>query len=219
MRIYLILGFLSGGPFYHLIGRTGNNVGRVRGGKNTFSMRPHPSSKPPTESQLDAREEFAFIVTMLKWITALIRVGYQVHKPGESAMNAAVSYNIKHAVTGIAPNYVLDYPKFMYSTGMLSGPTNPEVETTVVAQLKFNWDDSLETGIGSATDLATLLVYNPAKDRFIPMVAAAARSVMTYTLTVPGNFSGDTVHCYMSFVSVDGKTVSDSVHIGGIAVL
>ena len=220
MRKYLILfGFLSGGPYYHLVGRTGNNVGRVRGGKNVFSMRPQPSSKPPTAAQLDVRLRFSLIVSMCSWITALIEVGFQEHNEDESAMNAAVSYNLLNAVTGVSPNFVVDYPKFMYSKGKLSGPADHEVETTVVAQLKFNWSAELMNGLGDDTDMATILVYNPAKDVFLPKVGAATRSALTYTLNVPASFSGDTVQCYMSFVAADGKKVSNSVFLASTEVL
>lgn len=215
----ILFGFLRGGPYYHLVGRTGNNVGRVRGGKNVFSMRPHPSSKPPTELQLDVREQFSLIISILKWITVLIRVGFQHRKEGESAMNAAVSYNYRNAITGVSPNYVIDYPKMMYSQGLLSEASSPEVVASVASQVTFNWTDDMESGEGSLTDLATVLVYNPAKDKFLPMVGAAARSVQTYVLHLPAGFSGDLVHCYISFVAVGGKAVSNSVYVGSVTVL
>jgi len=215
----ILFGFLSGGPYYHLVGRTGNNVGRVRGGKNVFSMRPHPSSKPPTELQLDVREQFSLIVSILKWITVLIRVGFQDRNGGESAMNAAVSYNYRNAITGVSPNYVIDYPKMMYSQGLLSEAAAPEVEAMVANKVTFSWGTALESGLGSLTDLATVLVYNPAKDRFVPMAGAAARSVQVYELSLPATFSGDLLHCYISFVAVGGKVVSNSVYVGSVTAM
>lgn len=215
----ILFGFLRGGPYYHLVGRTGNNVGRVRGGKNVFSMRPHPSSKPPTEAQLDVREQFSLIVTFLSWITSIIRVGFQGRSEGESAMNAAVSYNYRNAITGVSPNYVIDYPKMVYSKGQLSEAADPEVATTVASQVTFSWGTALESGEGSLTDLATVLVYNADKDKFLPIVGAAARSVQTYVLHVPATFTGDLLHCYISFVAVGGKAVSNSVYVGSVTVL
>ncbi len=215
----ILFGFLSGGPYYHLVGRTGNNVGRVVNGKNTFSMRPHPSSKPPTAAQLDVRLHFALINSFCSWIAPLIEVGFQDHKQDESANNAAVSYNLLNAVTGVSPNFVVDYPKFLYSRGKLSTPTTPEIATTTAAQVDFTWSAALMNDIGEDTDRATIMVYNPAQDVFITKVSAAARSAMNYTLILPAGFSGEMVHCYMSFVAVGGKTVSKSVYVGSALVI
>lgn len=38
----ILFGFLSGGPYYHLVGRTGNNVGRVLNGKKNLLYAPAP---------------------------------------------------------------------------------------------------------------------------------------------------------------------------------
>jgi len=44
-------------------------------------------------------------------------------------MNAAVDYNLERAVTGVSPNYVLDYPKVLFSKGRLAGANAMEVAT------------------------------------------------------------------------------------------
>ena len=122
-------------------------------------------------------------------------------------------------MSGTAPNFVIDYPNFLYSKGRLSAAYSPEVETTVAAQLKYTWLATLGTGIGGPTDMATIVVYNPIKDVFVTMTSAAARSALTYTLLVPADFSGDIVQCYISFVSADGKVASDSLFVTATEVL
>lgn len=213
------MGFLTGGIDYDMIGRLGNHVGRKRKGKNVISMRPSKSHKPPTVLQLDQRIKFGKMISWLTRISGLIDIGFQVHEVDESPMNAALSYNLKHAIAGVSPNFTIDYTKAKYSLGKLSKPGMPEVSSAVAGTIKFEWLATIEMGVGNATDLATVMVYNPVKDHFVALAGAAARSALTYTLLVPGDFSGDTVQCYMSFVSVDGKKVSDSAYLGALPVL
>ena len=89
----------------------------------------------------------------------------------------------------------------------------------VAATIQFNLLATLATGIGALTDMATVVVYNEAKDQFVTLANAAARSALTYNLSVPADFSGDDVQCYISFVAADGKTASDSSYLGEFTVL
>lgn len=213
------MGRLTGGPYYDLIGRTGNNVGRRVNGKNTFSMRPHKGNRVATMLQLAVQFRLGMIASWLSWITPIIEVGFQDHEEGESAMNASVSYNIKNAVTGVYPNQAIDYPKVLFSRGRVSPPSNPVMATTVDAQLDLTWAAARDNGIGSLTDMATVVVYNPSKGHFAVMVDAAARSALGYDMAVPLMWSGDNVQAYMHFVSADGKAVSNSLFLGATVVM
>jgi len=215
----MFMGRLMGGPYYFLVGRTGNNVGRVRNGKNTFSMRPHPSSKPPTEAQLAVRVPFGIFTAWLSWISPIIEIGFQEHDEDESAMNAAVGYNIKNAITGVYPMQAIDYPNVLLSRGKVSGPSSPVMATTVDAQLDISWSDVIESTIGSLTDMATFVVYNPSREAFAVRASVVARSVESYDILLPSAWSTENVHVYMIFVAVGGKAVSNSAYLGAIVVM
>lgn len=212
------MGFLTGGPFYDMIGRTGNNVGRRVKGKNVFSMRPHPSSKPPTPPQINQRAKFGLMAGWLSWITPLINIGFKNYEQNGSAMNAALSYNLQHAITGIAPNYLIDYAEILYSRGKLSPAFMAEV-TAAAAAVEFDWLDDFQPGYGELTDRVTVFVYNPAKDQYVTLPGAAARSALTFNLPLPADFSGDSVHCYISMVALQGGVVSDSAYLGTVTIL
>ena len=213
------MGRLTGGPYYDLIGRTGNNVGRRVGGKNLFYMRPHKSNRPPSPAQLAVLERMGMMSSWLSWVSPMIDVGFQVHDQNESAMNAAVSYNIKNAITGVAPMQTINYPKVLFSRGRISPPANAEVATVEVARLDISWTDGCENGIGALTDKANIIVYNPVKDYFAVVADAAPRSAMSYDMLLPGSFSQDNVHMYMHFVSADGKSVGNTYYLGATIVL
>lgn len=214
------MGIQHWGAFGGFQNQTGPLVGHWTNGQNVITAIPHPSQKPPSTGQLNAQAKFKTVVSFQRRLTPLIRVGYQnAHKEKQSAYNACFVDNYANAVTGIAPDYTIDYPEFVYSKGELSRAYSAEILTAVAATIQFSWLGTLATGIGGPTDMATLVVYNPTKGQFVTLVGAAARSALTYSLLVPGDFSGDECHCWISFVSADGKMASDSFYIGALPVV
>jgi hypothetical protein len=213
------MGFLKGGPFYHLQGRTGNNVGRVVKGKNVFSMRPAKSSKPATVLQLDQRFKFGLMATWLRRLAGVIYVGFKDYDAEMSPRNAAIGYNLQNAVTGVSPNYTIDYTKVVYSRGILDLPDNPLVAVAAGAKINYTWAAPLGDTNALGTDKVTFVVYNEARDKFVTLKGGAIRSALAYSLQLPLDFSGEEVQVYMSFVSADGKLVSDSIYMGPFLLL
>ncbi|WP_256005700.1 MULTISPECIES: DUF6266 family protein [Pedobacter] len=214
------MGIQKWGAFGGFRKKAGNLVGRRVNGQNVISQLPHESERPPTEAQLSVRAMFKLVVTFMKWISPLIKVGFQhAGKPKQTPFNAAFRYNFENAVTGMYPNWEVDYPKFMYSVGMLGNSDSASVVADTAEQLDFSWDAVPNTSIGSGTDKATLLVYNPVKDRFVMQADAALRSALQYTMAMPANFGGDLVHVWMSFVSADRKMASNTVYLGEIEIV
>jgi hypothetical protein len=214
------MGIQIWGAFGGFQKKTGALVGHWLKGQNVITAIPHPSQKPPTQAQLDQRAKFKLIVSWLSWINALVKTGFaEARKEKQSPMNAAVAYNYANAITGVSPNFTIDYAKAAYSKGRLSPAYNPSVSTSVADEITFDWSADFNTGFGAATDLATLVAYNPDKNRFVYLSAAAARSALTFTLDMPADFAGDLVYCYISFVSANGKMLSDSTYIGVVTML
>ena len=213
------MGKLTGGIDYDMIGRTGNHVGRRVKGENIISMRPAKSNRPPTPLQYDQRLRFGLVTHTLSEMGEFIKIGFQGYDASMSPMNAAVGYNLEKAVTGISPNYVLDYPKVLFSKGRLDGANAMEAATLTPAQLDFTWLANTGTFTGGATDKAVFIVYNPLKDRYEYSYGAVTRSALSYDMILPADYSGDTVQIYTAFVSADGKEVSTSRFVGATEIL
>ncbi|MES2456999.1 MAG: DUF6266 family protein [Bacteroidota bacterium] len=195
-------------------GKNGANIGRWVGGQNIVGPLPHPSLKPATTPQLNVRFKFGLTTGFLGMVSPLIRIGFNdARENKESAFSAAVSYNIRNAITGTAPAYVIDYPKVLFSKGPLENPISVTMATTEDAQLDLSWS-TYGVVKGQPTDLLTFVVYNPAKQLFVVVKDAAARSVLSYELALPVEFSGDSVHVYVLMISADGKVVSKTKYIG-----
>jgi hypothetical protein len=213
------MGFLKGGPFYHLVGRTGNNVGRVVKGKNVFSMRPAKSEKAPTALQLDYRFRFGLFTSWLKKVTPVLNIGFKAYDSEMSPYNAAVGYNLEHAVTGVSPNFSINYLAAKFSLGVLRRPTDVTATTAAGSEMEYEWTSVVGQSYSLANDQIGLVVYNVDKQEFVTMMNAALRSAQAYTLQLPLDWTGDTVHSWILAVSADGKLVSDTAYVGQNVVL
>lgn len=127
-------------------------------------------------------------------------------------------YVLQNAISGIAPNFEVDYASALLSRGSLLKPAGAAI-TMGSEQVEVNWTDNTGTGNALATDVAMLVVYNPVKKNAVSSLEGNSRPDGTATLLVPADYVGDTVHVYMAFISADGNLVSDSVYVGSGAVI
>jgi len=215
------MGIIRGGILGGFRKKAGAVIGSYWRSLDVIKGLPRISGKAATAAQLDQRAKFGLGTNFLSYVKDLIEIGYKVLSDVETPMNVAVSYHIKEAITGVSPNFVMDYPKVMFSQGKLKLPWTIEMETIVPAEIGISWIDSGDDGLfKEATDRLTVMVYNPAKDDFVTVKNVAARSVETYTLHVPIEYSGDNVHVYVSFNSISNPLlVSKSYYVGAIAIL
>jgi hypothetical protein len=162
--------------------------------------------------------KFALAMTFLKPISALIAKGYQSVTGARTPLNAAVSYHVKEAVTGLSPDFSIDASKVTFSQGELTGAWSPLAESTLPASIDFSWEDNTGTGLSEEDDQAILLVHNPNKAQYVALENAADRSAGEVNLILPSNFIGDEVDCWMSFCTKDGKRMATSVYVGKVTV-
>lgn len=206
------------GPLGAFRGKVGSIIGSVVKGRNIITSLHTKSSKLPTKAQLDQRIKFGLMTSFLSYFSDLTEIGFSSQTSVGSAMNAAVSYNLKNAITGISPNFSINYSELSFSRGKLTGPKDSEVEALPDAKLKFTWTaNPAALKLTDPTDQLLILVYNPGRDEVITAIKVATRSALTYTLQLPQEFSGEEVYNYIAFARTDGR-VSNSVYAGAISV-
>jgi hypothetical protein len=90
-----------------------------------------------------------------------------------SPVNAAVQYALLKSVTGVAPNFALDYPSIVTSKGDLFGSTSMVMDPVPDGRkLVFNWDPSeeelsTEEQLAHGDDRVAFLFFNVTKGRFL----------------------------------------------------
>lgn len=214
------MGKLSRGFLGGFQGQLGTAYGCFWRLMDLVKAMPRKVKRAPTEAQLPVRLKFALMTAFLKRLGAIIKVGYQNAPSGQSAMNAAVAYNIANAITGVSPSFLIDFTKLRFSEGQLPMAYRAEVLIDTPATIKFLWELNVAgSEDGKPTDKAVFVVYNPAKNKLVTLSGAVVRSALAYTLPVPVDFSADEVHVWMSMVSADGKEVSESFYVGEFLLL
>ena len=202
-----------------LSGSIGNEVWVNRNGKNYRRSKPSRVSNPKSQSQLDHRARFTTMIRFLQPLTLFLRLGFKSVAMEMSPFNAAMSCNLKMAITGAYPDYVIDYPKAMVSRGSLPGALNPQAVSGSTAEIAFSWDDNSSKIGARGDDKALLVVYNPVKQMAAWVIGGGhTRTGGNQTIILPSDFSGDEVHCYMAFQNASQTRVSDSQHVGSLVL-
>jgi len=212
------MGKISQGILGGLSGKVGNVIGGSWKGIDYIRIKPTSVANPRTTGQVNQRNKFTATIEFLQPNKEFINVGYKSYAIKKTAFNAAMSEILGNAITGIAPDFSVDYSAALLSKGSLSGVLNPSTDLTTTGQVSFSWDDNSTESNANATDKAMLLVYNPSKKESTYILAGAERNVGNEVVNIPSTYVGDTIELFMAFVAVDGK-VSNSSYVGsGTAV-
>lgn len=208
------MGIIKNGILGGFRKKVGNISGAFWRDLNVIKTLPKASGKPATQKQIDQRNKFGLVTGFLSSMSDLIDTGY-MKGSSTSPMNEAVAYHLQHAITGVAPNFTLDYTKLKFSSGKLSIPATFSVDVTASGKIDFNWSaDGADHKYKDATDVINVLVYNPTKNQFVSLMGAASRSALKVVLQMPLDFVGDSVYCYFSFSSTKKKNLnSKSVYV------
>jgi len=212
------MGKISQGVLGGFSGKVGNVVGGTWKGIDYMRIKPSNVSNPRTQGQVDQRSKFSTVLRFLQPMTDFLRVGFKLYANKMTQFNNAMSYNLNNAITGAYPSFTIDYANALVSRGNLTGALDPAVSSPSAGSVEFTWDNNTGSGNAEGTDKALLVVFNPSKNQAVYETEGAARNVTSDTLTVPTDFSGDTVETFIGFVSEDGKEIANSIYIGSVTV-
>ena len=211
------MGKISQGILGGFSGKVGNVIGGNWKGIDYMRVKPANVANPKTEGQVDQRSKFSTVLQFLQPLQGFLKVGFHAYAVKMTEFNSAMSYNVKNAITGEYPDYAIDFESALVSRGALTGALNPEASSPGLGQVQFNWADNSNDGNASPTDKAMVLVYNPVKNEAVYVTDGPERSTGTHTLTVPDNYSSDTVHTFIAFLNEENE-VSNSKYVGEVVV-
>ena len=208
------MGKISQGILGGLSGTVGNVVGGNWKGIDYLRIKPSEVSNPRSEGQVNQRNKFSATLEFLQPNLGFIKVGFKEFTSKKSEFNAAMSYNLLNAITGIAPDFEVDYQNALVSRGNLATALNGTNDFTTPGQVTFSWDDNSNYGNANQNDKSMLLVYNPSKNQSSYILNGAERSTGNDVVTIPDDYAGDEIQLFMAFISSDGSNVSNSVYLG-----
>jgi len=208
------MGKISQGILGGLSGKVGNIIGGSWKGIDYIRIKPSSVANPRTEGQVNQRNKFTVTLEFLQAVKPFIKQGYKSLAIKKTEFNAAMSYILNNAISGVAPNFSVNYSDALVSRGGLSGVLNGTTDLATAGEVTFGWADNSDEGNANTTDKAMLLVYNPLKKESISVVDGNLRTAGTQTVVIPNTYSGDTVELFMAFIKADGSGVSNSTYLG-----
>jgi hypothetical protein len=208
------MGKISQGILGGLSGKVGNIIGGSWKGIDYIRIKPSSVANPRTEGQVNQRNKFTVTLEFLQAVKPFINQGYKSLAVKKTAFNAAMSYILNNAVTGIAPDFFIEYSEALVSRGSLSGVLNGTFDLSVPGEVTFGWGDNSAEGNANTTDKVMLLVYNPSMKDSISVVGGSLRTDTSQTVTIPNTYAGETVELFMAFMNADGIVSSNSTYLG-----
>lgn len=178
-----------------------------------------PTKKTRTSSvaQIEQQLKFSVMMGFLQTLTSLLELTFKNYANEMSAFNNAFSYNLKNAVTGISPDFVVDYPNALVSRGNLPNAQNPTATAGAGSTIVFAWTNNAGSGNAIDTDKTILIVYCSSMDNSMYTTGNTTRLSLSETLDVSA-FSGRVVQTWIAFVSADEKESANSFYTGQITI-
>ncbi len=211
----LMMGILGGfsGAVGTVVGssnRKGDDLIRVK------SKKPRNSNTP---GQVNQRTKFSMVNSFMQVINVLLRFSFKfVAGDLMTPFNCACQYALSNAITGVAPDFALDYSKVLVSQGLLARETEAGAEL-VDGKVNFHWDTPLGSANFNPTDKAVLLIYNVDKSEISYSIGAVTRATKAGVLPLPYAETGNTLLFYLFFQSAADETlVSTSQFVGSVEV-
>lgn len=208
------MGKISQGILGGLSGKVGNVVGGNWKGIDYLRIKPSNVANPRTKGQVNQRNKFTASLEFLQPNIDFVKVGYKSFAVKKSEFNAAMSYVLNNAITGDEPDFEVDYQDALLSRGTLAGAVDGSTDLTTSGEVTFSWSDNSAGANANEDDKAMVLAYNPKKRESAYILDGADRSIRQQVLSIPSSYTGDEIHFYIAFITVDGERVSNSVYLG-----
>lgn len=199
-------------------GKVGTVIGYVRNGVAFMRGMATGHTDANTSAQQIQRAKFSLVVRFLRPLTALLRIGFKEAGSRLTGYNSAMAYTMENAVTGISPDFAIDYAKVLVCRGNLPGALNPAVTSAVAGQVDFTWENNDWDAGADADDKVVLVVYNPAKQKAISVIGDATRATGNQSVEVPDLFSADNVQCYIGFTNANQSEFSNGEFVDAVVV-
>jgi hypothetical protein len=204
-----------------ILGGFSGKVGNVVGGswKGIEYMRSLGSRRTTTGSQKQKEQQlkFALVVRFQQLMANLLARSFKSFAVKMTGSNSALSYNLRNGITGVYPDFVLDYSKILVSRGDIPNAINPAVTAAAGGIINFTWTDNSGVSKAAATDKSILVAYCPEMRQCIYTDMGPDRSVEAGSLNLSA-FTGLQVQTWVGFISETGE-VATSIFTGEITVL
>lgn len=199
-------------------GKVGTVVGSTWRGKEVMRAKPVFSKNRKLSPAQEAQHaKFAMAGHFLRNFGSLIETSFQP-VAGKTGKNEATAIVLNEAISGVYPNFMIDYGLVLVSKGSLKKPVNPDAISHLAGKIKFTWTNDSGSGNAKPSDKAILVSYDEQYGDVIYSAIVGTRADEEAVLDV-SYFSGKPVHTWLAFKSGNGRLCSDSSYTGVVSVL
>lgn len=173
------------------------------------------NNKKRSKPQLTVMQKTKVTSRFLQPVMAYLKIGYgiEARRQKAHAQNPAFLYHWKNAMKGEYPHIEVDYEKALMTTGLLPKPE--AVEISIGAEgLNFSWNPESIEGLAHWTDQSMMIAYFPELDTAQFVTAGANRYIGKDFLPLNLEKKNTIMELYLSFISSDRQSISDSVYAG-----
>lgn len=175
---------------------------------------PRKTKKETTELQSNQRSSLGLVSSTLSPLKEAIDIGFASKKGTMTAMNTAVQYGLKHAVSGTFPDLTIDYAKILLSKGPLDHVNTPYLIQLDNNKVRVNWLNPLNFKLGVEENDTVHLYFYCEITMVLREFKTVLRSDATAELDLNQSYMHGTIHGWMFMVAANGKTVSNSKYLG-----
>ena len=219
------MGKIKQGVFGGVLGKIGNLVGATWRGISYMRIKPLSVQNPRTLKQLTQRLKFLTAVKFLRPFRELLKIGYKAFAIRMTSMNAALSFVLRNAIEGEYPDFGIDFAAVKVTRGTLRPATSASCDSLAANVVMVEWEDQSDLQFADPNDQPMVVVYCPELDDTQYRIGGSSRKDCIATIELPAIYSGNTVHVWLSFVTlatlVSGSassSISDSVYAGSVEV-
>lgn len=198
-------------------GKVGTVIGYNWRGQEMIRALPKKSTKTPTDLQVKQRAKFTIAMVFLSPIRWFLELYFLRSRGLKSRFNLAMGYTLQNAIMpDMDGNFVIDYSKVLISSGQLRGMDDAMVAPKPDTKLEFVWRDNSGQGNATVTDKFSGIGYCEEIDSYHFFEGIAERGDESVEIALPAEFSGKSMHLWVSFISDSGKMASISNYLGEV---
>ena len=210
------MGKIRKGILGGFAGKVGTVIGSTWKGIDYMRSLPGKRKAASSQKQVEQQAKFGLVAQLIQSLKDVIVIGFKDQAVRKTEVNSALAYTLKNAVTGTYPGFTVDYSQVKVSRGSLPNAVSPTAEAATDNTIFFNWTDNSGMGKAKAGDKAILVAYCEALDHTLYSVEGE-RNAENGILPV-AMFTGQVVHTWISFLSMDGKDVASSIYTGRLTI-
>jgi hypothetical protein len=207
------MGLTGKGMLDNFNGAVGTVVGSSWRNRKVMRSRPvQKRNRKFSEAQLIQQARMKTVMIHLQAMTKVISKSFTDYTKERTGFNSAVSHAINEALTGVYPDYSLEWGKVQISRGkLLPAKTSSAVANGSIIQ--FTWSTEVVTSDTNPLDRAILVVYCP--ELYLCFYDLSTFTRAAGTGQVDANyFEGKVVHAYIGFITEKGNRSSVSKYLG-----